>query len=61
MNDPMEWVSLPPLALGEDQDTVITQVLEELRNGHDFPPTPGFPSSSHIMYGHSDLLMTKYS
>lgn len=44
-NDPVEQreretLSLPPLALAEDQDIVIIQVLEGFRNGYDFLPHP---------------------
>lgn len=44
-NDPVEQreretLSLPPLALAEDQDIVIIQVLEGFRNGHDFLTHP---------------------
>lgn len=46
-NDPVEQrereiLSLPPLALAEDQDIIIIQVLKGFRNGHDSlrPPPP---------------------
>lgn len=47
-NDPVEQreretLSLPPLALAEDQDIVIIQVLEGFRNGYDFLPQPSCP------------------
>lgn len=50
--DPTElkelWLSYS-LALGKDEDAVITQALEEFRIGRNFPSL-GFPSNTQVVY-----------